>query len=138
MPPLHWCFLGLRQPWRKVERKGDFKQANIDSSFSLISLSSTSSSSSFHLFFFFFLFHLGVDPQFCPSTLTYYPMDVTLTHRSHMAPLGPHLTLVGFRASSGLVCGPLSVYVVHFEVSSWRFFFYWHHAIGSKWGPPKF
>ena len=66
----------------------------------------------------------SVDPQFCPSTLTFYPMDVTLTHRSHMAPLGPHLTLVGFRASSGLVCGPLSAYVVHFKVSSWQFFFY--------------
>ena len=65
-----------------------------------------------------------VDPQFCPSTLTFYPMDVTLTHRSHMAPLGPYLTLVGFRASSGLVCGLLSAYVVNFEVSSWRFFLF--------------
>ena len=64
-------------------------------------------------------------------------MGVTLTHHSHMALLGPHLTLVGFRASSGLVCGPLSAYVVHFGVSSWPFF-YWHRAIGSKWGPPRF
>ena len=46
----------------------------------------------------------GVDPQFCPSTLTFYPMGIILTYCSHMAPLGPHLTLVGFRASSGLVC----------------------------------
>ena len=38
----------------------------------------------------------NVDPQFCPSTLTFYPMDVTLTYRSHMTPLGPYLTLVGF------------------------------------------
>ena len=68
-------------------------------------------------------FETCVDPQFCPSTLTFYPMDVTLTHHSHMAPLGPHLTLVGFRASSGLVCGPLSAYVVHFRMSSWQFFF---------------
>ena len=80
---------------------------------------------------------LGVDPQFCPSTLTFYSMGVTLTYRSHMTSLGPYLTLVGFRASSGLVCGPLSAYVVHFGVSSWRFFFYWHHFIGSKWGPPE-
>ena len=57
--------------------------------------------------------------QFCPSTLTFYPMCVTLTYRSHMAPLRPHLTLVGLQASSGLVCGPLSAYVVHFRVSSW-------------------
>ena len=60
-----------------------------------------------------------VDPQFCSSTLTFYPMGVKLTYRSHMGPLGSHLTLVGFRASSGLVCGPLSAYVVHFRVSSW-------------------
>ena len=54
-----------------------------------------------------------VDPQFCPSTLAFYPMGVTLTYRSHMAPLGPHLTLAG----------PLSAYLVHFGVSSCRFFF---------------
>ena len=64
-----------------------------------------------------------MDPQFCPSTLTFYPMGVTLTYRSHMAPLGPHLTLADFQASSELVCGPLSAYVVHFGVSLWRFFF---------------
>ena len=57
---------------------------------------------------------VGIDPQFCPSTLTFYPMGVTLTYRSHMGPLGAPLTLVGFRASSGHVCGPLSAYVVHF------------------------
>ena len=36
-----------------------------------------------------------------------YPLGVTCTHRSHMAPLGPLLGLVGVRASCGLVCGPL-------------------------------
>ena len=36
-----------------------------------------------------------------------YPLGVTCTHRSHMAPLGPFLGLVGVRASCGLVCGPL-------------------------------
>ena len=80
----------------------------------------------------------SVDPQFRPSTLTFYPMDVTLTHRSHMAPLGPHLTLVGFRASSGLVYGPLSAYVVHFGVSSWEFFFLLLASCHRKQvGPPK-
>ena len=34
------------------------------------------------------------------------------------------LGLVGLRASGGLVCGPLSVYVVHFGVSLWLFFFF--------------
>ena len=24
-----------------------------------------------------------------------------------------------------------------FRVSSWRFCFYWHHAIGRKWAPPE-
>ena len=46
-----------------------------------------------------------------PSILSldtdFYPMGVTCTHRSHMAPLGPFLGLVGVRASCGLVCGPL-------------------------------
>ena len=64
-----------------------------------------------------------MDPQFYPSSLTFYPMGVTLTYHSHMAPLGPHLTLVGFPALSGLVCGPFSAYVVHFGVSLWGFFF---------------
>ena len=41
------------------------------------------------------------------------------------------LGLVGLRALGGLVCGPLSAYVVHLRVSSW------HHAIGRKWGPPE-
>ena len=36
-----------------------------------------------------------------------YPSGVTSTHRSHMAPLGPLLGLVGVRASCGFVCGPL-------------------------------
>ena len=36
-----------------------------------------------------------------------YPLGVTCTHRSHMAPLGPLLGLVGVRASCGLVYGPL-------------------------------
>ena len=36
-----------------------------------------------------------------------YPLAVTCTHRSHMAPLGPLLGLVGVRASCGFVCGPL-------------------------------
>ena len=36
-----------------------------------------------------------------------YPSGVTSTHHSHMAPLGPLLGLVGVRASSGFVCGPL-------------------------------
>ena len=48
----------------------------------------------------------GVDPQFCPSTLTFYPMSVILTYRSHMASLGPRLTLVSFELEVGL-------YVVH-------------------------
>ena len=30
---------------------------------------------------------LGVDPQFCPSTLTFYPMGVTLTYRSQSSPM---------------------------------------------------
>ena len=36
-----------------------------------------------------------------------YPSGVTSTHRSHMAPLGHLLGLVGVRASCGFVCGPL-------------------------------
>ena len=40
------------------------------------------------------------------------PLGVTLTHRSHMAPLGVLLGLVSLQASGGLVCGTLSVYVV--------------------------
>ena len=51
--PLSWRLLELWQQRCKAERRGNFKQNNPDSSFSLIFPSS--SSSSFHLFFFFFL-----------------------------------------------------------------------------------
>ena len=53
-----------------------------------------------------------------------YPMGVTLTHRSHVAPLEPLLGLVSLRALGGLVCGALSAYVVHFRVSSLLLFFF--------------
>ena len=53
-----------------------------------------------------------------------------------MAPLGPHLTLVGFKTSSGLVCGPLSAYVVHLEVSSWQFFLL-ESCHRKQVGPPE-
>ena len=46
-----------------------------------------------------------------PSILSFdtgiYPLGVTSTHCSHMAPLWPLLGLVGVRASCGFVCGPL-------------------------------
>ena len=79
-----------------------------------------------------------VDPQFCPSTLAFIlwvSHHPSFSYSTIMALLG----LVGLRASGGLVCGPLSAYVVHFRVLSWLFFFsYWHHSIGSKWPPPGF
>ena len=46
-------------------------------------------------------------PSILSLDIDIYPLGVTCTHRSHMAPLGPFLGLVGVRASCGLVCGPL-------------------------------
>ena len=43
----------------------------------------------FHINIHIYEHMIYVDPQFCPSTLTFYPIDVTLTHRSHAAPNQP-------------------------------------------------
>ena len=63
----------------------------------------------------------GVDPQFCPQHLH-------LSYGCHTYPSFSYgtiralLGLIGLRASGGLICGPLSAYVVHFGVSSWLLF----------------
>ena len=79
-----------------------------------------------------------------PVDLNFIPQHLHLSFGCHTHPsfsyntIRAFLGLVCLRASGGLVYGPLSAYVVHFRVSLWLLFFsYWHHAIGSKWGPPR-
>ena len=47
VPPICWCLLGLRWARCEVERKGNFKRTNMDSSLSLIFPSSSSFSFSY-------------------------------------------------------------------------------------------
>ena len=57
-----------------------------------------------------------------------FPQHLQLSYGCHTHPSFSYSTirallgLVGLRASGGLVCGPLSAYVVHFGVSSWHIF----------------
>ena len=79
-----------------------------------------------------------VDPQFFPATLAFI-LWVSYSLIVLINTIRAFLGLVCLQALGGLICGPLSAYVVHFRVSSWLIFFsYWHRAIGSKWGPLRF
>ena len=86
---------------------------------------------------------------FRPSLLSLdtwiFPLGVTFTHRSHIAPLGPLLGLVGVRASCGLsVFEPHVACLWSIMVCMWfileghhgHFPGFSHHAIGRKWGHP--
>ena len=88
--------------------------------------------------------HSTEEGHICRPSI-FIPQHLHLSYECHPHPSFSYNTirallgLIYLRASGGLVCGPLSAYVVHFRVSSCLFFFfsYWHRAIGSKCGALK-